>query len=260
ILAEGVEVIVGPVGPQNVRAAVEVSGAAGMLILPGEGADDARGVAPSLEDRGAALARHALAAHAPTVIVLSPEGEYGKRVAAGVQGVVQESASNALKLIRYPSSTTSFKAILDPILSSLRGGAWLIVADQISRTELVLRQLGREGLTIAKANGAGVVVMATGEGIAAASSVLEGVWVAPAAWETEDVRDAMFAAEYQGQEGVLPGDQAWLVWRALALAWQGPQAADVPKSAEPRIYRVQGGQLVEHRPQQAEAAIIRPPE
>jgi hypothetical protein len=110
--------------------------------------------------------------------------------------------------------------------------------------ELLHRQLAREGLTAAGGNNTSTaMVMTTAEALSLAElnerrNVLEGVWMAPVAWP--DAATEAFAAAYRAHEGEPPGDQALLVFRAFARAWQG--GAGEPFSAT--VVRVQGGRIV----------------
>ena len=113
-----------------------------------------------------------------------------------------------------------------------------------ARMELLLRQLAREGLTAAGGNNtATAMIMTTAEALSLAEleehrNVLEGVWMAPVAWP--DAATEAFAAAYRTHEGEPPGDQALLVFRAFARAWQG--GAGEPFSAT--VVRVQRGRIV----------------
>jgi hypothetical protein len=118
-----------------------------------------------------------------------------------------------------------------------------VVPDRLARLELLLRQLVRSGMTADRGDGKGVAALSTGEGLSADAlgpghEILGGVWLAPVAWPTPD-GDA-FADAYTALEGQPPGDQAWLVWRAVATAWGGGPGAP-PVAA---VLRVESGRLV----------------
>jgi len=237
----GVDAVVGPVGAGNVGAATRALGKDIVVVLPGESSEGARGVAPTLEDRCAALVTEARRRRVP-LVVLAPENGYGKRAGRAVEKAAEAQGVKVVLRRDFPEATTSFAPILDPALGALRQGAALVVLDRVDRMELVLRQAARDGFAAA-GNGKAIVVLSTGESLEPAAlggghEVLEGVWLAPAAWPDADA--AGFAEAFRAQEGHEPGDQALLVWRALSAAWQD-RPSEVPRAA---VVRVQGGRLV----------------
>lgn len=246
LVADGAEVIVGPVGASNVRAALAAVGD-DRFVLPGEGTASAHGVAPTLEQRTVALIDHAIAAGATEVIVLVPDNGYGSRVQKAKDSLDQ-SKSKLLKIITYPQSTTSFAPILQPIHGALRKGGALVIGDALPRTELIARQLRRDQFRVAGGKvdkeGTEVMVLATGEGlsldaIGAKHDSLDGVILAPVAHPTAASR--AFEDEYFAQQQARPDDQALLVWRALEAAWSGAASTLEPR---PELVRVQGSNLV----------------
>ncbi len=273
LVERGASMIVGPIAPDGIGAAAESVQGAAELVIPGEGRGEVRGVAPNLEARGEALAAMARARGGQEVVLLRPPTVYGQRVTNGVQAGLEASGAKGLKIIDYPPSTTSFKKILDPIMGALRSGSTvLIIADRLARMELVVRQLGRERVEVDRPESPGLVVMTTGEGVSARAlgrghEILTGVYVAPVAWPSSEAMD--FEAEFIAVAGEPPGDQAWLVWRALHSAWSGGGAA---QSAQPRasVLRVKDGRLVpvettatvevEASASGQAGAIVRPPE
>ena len=273
LVERGATMIVGPIAPDGIGAAVESVQGAAELVIPGEGRGEARGVAPTLEARGQALAAMALARGGQQVVLLRPPTNYGQRVTKGVQAGLGEITSKGLKIIDYSPSTTSFKKVLEPIVGALRSGSTvLIIADRLARMELVVRQLGRERVEVDRPGSPGLVVMTTGEGVSARAlgrghEILTGVYVAPVAWPSQEAMD--FEAEFIALTGEPPGDQAWLVWRALHSAWAGSGAA---QNAQPRaaVLRVERGRLVpvetnatvevEASASGEAGALVRPPE
>jgi ABC-type branched-subunit amino acid transport system substrate-binding protein len=246
LLASGADVLVGPVGPGNVEAAAEVAATAGgrvRLVVPGEASGQVHGVAPTIEARTAALAQAVGRSGRTVAVVLAPDNSYGKRAVAALEKSLPKSGVKSLKTIYYPANTTSFHKVLDPVRSSLKTAA-IVIPDQLGRVELVVRQLVRDGVVVDRPKQPGVPILTTGEGaspetLGTGHEVLDGVLVAPVAWETADA--AGFAEAYTAMEGTGPSDQAWLVYRAVAHAWTGADAMAPPAAA---VLRVEGGRLV----------------
>lgn len=246
LLAGGASVLVGPVGPGNVDAAAEVAAASGgraRLVVPGEGTAKVAGVAPTLEARAQALAQAVGRTGRASVVILAPDNAYAKRAVAAFEKSLPKMGVKSLKTIYYPANTTSFSKFLAPVRSSLKGAA-VIIPDQLARVELVVRQMVRDGVVIDRPKQAGVPVLTTAEGsspeaIGPGHEVLEGVLVAPVGWETPEA--AGFTEAYTAMEGEGPSDQAWLVYRAVAQAWSGAEAATPPAAA---VLRVESGRLV----------------
>lgn len=249
LISSGADLLVGPVGPGNVEAAAEVvagSGGRVRLVVPGEGSDSVAGVAPTIEARAGALAQAVGRTSKSTAIVFAPDNAYGKRAVAALERSLPKNGVKSLKTFYYPTNTTSFAKVLDPARSSLKDAA-VIIPDQLSRAELVVRQLVRDGFAVDRPRQPGVPVLSTAEGvgpdtIGAGHEVLDGVLVAPVAWPTPEA--AGFAETYTAMEGEAPGDQAWLVWRAVARAWSGVDAG--PPTAA--VLRVESGRLVATEP------------
>lgn len=246
LVADGAEVIVGPVGASNVRSALAAIGD-DRFVLPGESTAGARGVAPTLEQRTLALLDHAFASGASQVVILVPNNGYGARVQKA-RGLVDPSQSKLLKVITYPSSTTSFAPILRPIYDSLRDGAAIVVGDALPRTELIVRQLRRERFRVdggqTDSEGTPIMVLGTGEGLAPSAlgpkhDSLDGVILAPVAYPNADSR--AFESEYFAQQQTRPDDQALLVWQALSASWSGAAATLEPDAD---LVRIQGSNLV----------------
>ncbi|PRP91007.1 hypothetical protein ENSA5_59190 [Enhygromyxa salina] len=246
LVADGAEVIIGPVGTSNVRAAISAVGD-DRFLLPGESSASARGVAPTLEERTLALINFARDQGATEVIVLTPENGYGRRVQKAEKSADLKSVKS-LKFITYPSSTTSFSPIVRPHLAALRKGAALIIADALPRTDLIVRELRREQLRVrggrVDSEGTEITVLGTGEGLSSSAigakhASLDGVVLAPAAHP--DPSSRAFEDEYFAQQQQRPDDQALLVWRALEAAWSGASATHEP---EPSLVRIQGSSLV----------------
>ena len=235
----GVDAVVGPIGAANVGASAQVFRGAVAQVLLGESVDGVGGVAPSLEARCAALIAVARRLRVPGVVVVAPANAYGSRAARAIERAAAAEGLKVLHRSDFPLETTSFAPVLAPALGDLRRGAALIVAHHVAGTALILKQAAREGLSATGA-GARLVVLATGESLrpAAVEPVLEGTWLAPSAWESAE--SAEFAAAYAEQEGEPPGDQALLVWRALAASWRG----EAPRPPSPALVKVQGGRLV----------------
>jgi branched-chain amino acid transport system substrate-binding protein len=241
LIGGGAELLVGPVGPGNVEAAAEVvagSGGRVRLVVPGEGSDNVAGVAPTIEARAGALAQAVGRLSKSTAIVFAPDNAYGKRAVAALEKSLPKNGVKTLKTFYYPPGTTSFAKVLDPARSSLKDAA-VIIPDQLSRAELVVRQLVRDGFAVDRPRQPGVPVLSTAEGVGPDTL---GVLVAPVAWPTPEA--AGFAETYTAMEGEAPGDQAWLVWRAVARAWSGVDAG--PPTAA--VLRVESGRLVATEP------------
>ncbi|KIG12785.1 hypothetical protein DB30_01046 [Enhygromyxa salina] len=246
LVADGAEVIIGPVGATNVRAAISAVGD-DRFLLPGESTGSARGVAATLEQRTHALVNFARSRGAREILVMVPDNGYGTRVKS-IEKSVEQSGLKSLKFIVYPGSTTSFAPIVAPLVRELEGGAALIIADALPRTELIVRQLRRERLRVAGGTvdkeGTEVLVLGTGEGLApdaigAKHDSLDGVILSPAAHPDADSR--AFEAEYFAQQHKRPDDQALLVWRAMSAAWSGASATLEPT---PDLVRIQGSNVV----------------
>ncbi|MFO7562219.1 MAG: ABC transporter substrate-binding protein [Enhygromyxa sp.] len=246
LVADGAELIIGPVGASNVRAALATVGD-DRFVLPGESTAGALGIAPTLEQRTIALIDHALAAGASSVIVLVPENGYGARVQKA-RDSLEKTKYKSLKFISYPQSTTSFRPIVQPHYDSLRGGAALVVGDALPRTELIVRQLRRDQFRVSGGKvdkeGTEVLVLGTGEGLAPDAmgpkhESLDGVILAPVAHPNAASR--AFEDEYFAQQRARPDDQALLVWRALEAAWSGAASTLQPR---PELVRIQGSNLV----------------
>jgi ABC-type branched-subunit amino acid transport system substrate-binding protein len=246
LVADGAEVIIGPVGSSNVRAALAAVGD-DRFVLPGEGTAGALGIAPTLEHRAVALIDRALAGGATSVIVLVPDNGYGARVQKS-RDLLEPSQAKSLKIVSYPASTTSFAPILQPLYDSLRNGAAIVVGDALPRTELIVRQLRRDQFRVAGGKvdkeGTEIAVLATGEGLApdaigAKHESLDGVILAPVAHP--DAASRAFEDEYFAQQRTRPDDQALLVWRALQAAWSGASSTVEPRA---ELVRIQGSNLV----------------
>lgn len=246
LVADGAEVIVGPIGTSNVKAAYGAVGD-GRFVIPGEGSGAVRGIAPTLEQRVEALLAHARANGASKVFLLAPDSGYGRRIQKA-RSIRDGIESNYLKIINYKSSETTFEPVLRGALEGLRGGGAILVADALPRTELIARQLRRADLRVAggqiDSEGKEVMVMAMGEGwspsgIDTTHASLDGVILAPVAHPDADSR--AFEDEYQRQQGEAPNDQALLVWRALEAAWRGAAPTLDPQAS---LVQVRRGQLV----------------
>jgi len=234
---------VGPIGADNVRAVTKRVGKSATVHVPGESVGEATGAAPSLEARVNALVDVAVANRADRIVVLVPDNGYGKRVSAAAKS--RASAKNAsASVVVYPPATTSFAPVLDPVIPGLGPKVAVLVGDQMQRTELVVRQLARDGKgPSAGKGGKGPIVLATAEGMsdvqaAGGHDVLAGLWVAPAAAPTADTR--AFTEAFVRVQGEPPSDQALLVFRALQRA----AAGGVPVGAAVHVARVEGGRLV----------------
>jgi ABC-type branched-subunit amino acid transport system substrate-binding protein len=244
LLQDGAQVIVGPVGAANVAAAGQAARAV-PVVTPGEPAGPVAGVAPSLEARAQALVEHVRGTGAEHLVVFAPSNPYGDRMVKALQASLKNKPFKSLKIQRYETTTTSFAATISPVSQSLtRPRAAAVVADSLGRTELLLRQLRRGGLTVDPSGRKGSVVAATGEGVSPAAlgkghEALEGVVLAPVA--SADPAAAAFVEEYTRLEGKSPDPQALLVWMALRRAWSGETGA-APDA--PGLVRIEGGRLV----------------
>lgn len=241
LVAAGVNVIVGPLGPAAIRAAKKRVGGAARLVVPGEPVGDVAditGAAPTLERRVAALIAVAIDRGATEVIVLSPDNSYGKRAQAAATAALAERRSKP-RLITFPPESTSFAPVTDPFVKSLGPRTAVLIADHVARTELIVRQLTRDGKS--PSSKGGPLVLATAEGFAdmpaAGKDVFAQMIVAPTA-ATAGAED--FARAFAAAEGVAPPDMALLVHRALVLAFEGAPPDPMPVV----IARVEGGRLV----------------
>ena len=246
LVADGAEVIIGPVGASNVRSALAAVGD-DRFVLPGESTAGAVGIAPTLEQRTLALIERALADGATSVIVLVPDNGYGARVQKA-RDLLEPSKSKLLKIVTYPEKTTSFAPVVQGLYDNLRKGAAIVVGDALPRTEMIVRQLRRDQFRVAGGKvdkeGTEVRVLATGEGLAPDAigsnhESLDGVILAPVAHPNAASR--AFEDEYFAQQRTRPDDQALLVWRALQAAWSGASATLEPKA---ELVRIQGSNLV----------------
>jgi ABC-type branched-subunit amino acid transport system substrate-binding protein len=240
LLADGADVLVGPIGASNARAVSEAVGRRAQVILPGERIGDASGVAPSLEARIEALTAHAKARGVARVLVAAPDNAYGRRAVAAIRASLEPSLAKSMIIQNYSPDTTTFAPVVGAFLPALRRNAAVIVPDHLSRVELFVRQLARSGK--APSDPESPLVLSTAEGASPGAlqhgNVLDGVWVAPAAAETAD--SGAFVEAYTAAQGEPPGDQALLVYRALQRAMGG--GAD--PSVRPRLMRVERGRLV----------------
>jgi len=243
LVEEGTRVLVGPIGPKNVKAVVgEVDGRA-QVIVPGEGTSKAAGVAPSLEHRVEALVGVARARGCNRLVVLAPDNAYGERAVDAVQAKAK-GFDGELVVRTYPPDTTSFQPHVNPVMTALREDTALLVPDTLARAEMVVRQLARAGRMPAHGDVPGLVVLTTAEGLSpqglsVGHDVLDGVWVAPAA--ARGPESAEFEAAYARLQGEPPGDQGLLVFYALQQAITGQPG---PGAGRTTVTRVQGGRLV----------------
>lgn len=244
--AKGAGVIVGPIGPKLVAAAAAEVGDAAPMVVPGEGRGSARGVAPSLEARVEALVGLAKREGKTRLVVLAPDNGYGKRAIAAAQRLGR-GMSHAVVVRTYPAGATSFASTLNPITTALSDGAALLIADHVSRAEMVVRQLARLGKVPAQVSASGLMVMATAEGASqagldAAGPVFEGVWASPVATAAVAGPGGRgFARAYAQSADQPPGDHAMLVYYAMHMAFTGRAAKG---SGRPPIVRVVGGKFV----------------
>ncbi len=243
LMADGARVMVGPVGAKNVKAVTQQVDGQAALYVPGEGRGAAKGVAPRLEDRVAALIEVARAQGSDRLVVLAPDNSYGKRAAKAVE--TQGTGFEKPLVTRfYPPTTTTFSPHVNPVMTALRGKAALLVPDSLSRTELVVRQVARAGRVPAHDDVPGVLVLTTAEGISAqtlsrARDVLEGVFIAPAAARGPQIEP--FVSAFTAMQGEAPGDQALLLFYALQHAILGRPG---PGAGVTTVTRVAGGRLV----------------
>ena len=227
LVGQGVDVVVGPVGSANVTAVVDALDGTAAVIVPSESRGKAVGVAPSLERRIGRLVAHAKAAGKERLIIVAPDNGYGNRAVKAAKAKARGFPKTTV-VATYPSTTTSFKPVLGPIMTALSPDAALLVADHLPRTETIIRQLLRSGKVPARGASPGLYVLATAEGtdpgiVAAAPDVFEGVWASPVAAIDEPAR--LFADAYAARQGELPSDQALLVFYALRRAMASSASA-----------------------------------
>jgi ABC-type branched-subunit amino acid transport system substrate-binding protein len=240
LIAAGADAIVGPIGVGPIDAVTQAVGNRVEVIVPGEGRGAAKGVAPTLESRVAALVAHARGAGVRRFLVVAPEGAYGRRAVKAIEVNLEDREAKGLIVQMYPLSTTSFAPVLAPLQPAFRDGTALLVPDHMNRVELVVRQLHRSGHPPA-APDAGLLVLTTGEGADAAAlergrKVFDELRMAPTAVPTDAA--AAFVEAYRLAEGERPGDQALLVFYAFRRALLGDTAGAVA-----RVLRVESGQL-----------------
>ncbi len=231
LVDEGATVIVGPIGASNVRAVHDAVGSEVPIVVPGEPAGGALGVAPPLEERIEGLVRLAQANGARQIMVLTPANGYGRRALRAIEAAVGKSAKDDLVVQTYPANTTSFQPLITPLLGGLRPGGAILVPDHLSRLESVVRQLIRLDRAPSASGEEGVMVLSTAEGADAqalidARKILAEVWVAPTAWTSDDTAD--FEQAFLDAEGRPPGDQELLVYRAFQRALQSGDAGPPP--------------------------------
>lgn len=242
LVADGADVIVGPVGPANVRAVADAVGDDTRIIVPGEPIDDVEGVAPTLERRLSALVKAARRQGAERFLVAAPDNGYGQRAVKSIRASLEKSERKALIVQFYPPSTTSFAPVLAPLFPALGRKTALLVPDHLRRVELLLRQLTRSARPASQTAAEGLLVLSTAEGsepktVRAMGAALEHLYVCPAAVVGKGAE--AFGDAYQASQGEPPGDQALLVFYAL-------QSALVARSTKPRarVRRVEEGELV----------------
>jgi ABC-type branched-subunit amino acid transport system substrate-binding protein len=241
LVGEGARVLVGPLGPKNVKAVLGEVDRQALVIVPGESTGSAAGVAPSLEQRVKALVERARARGCDRLVVLAPANAYGERAVAAAKA---KGFPGEVVVRTYPPETTSFQPHVNPIMAALRGDAALLVPDTLARTEMIVRQLARAGRMPAHGDVPGLVVLSTAEGLSPQGleqgrDVLEGVFVAPAA--ARGPASAEFEAAYARLQGEPPGDQGLLVFYAVQHAITGQPG---PGAGRTTLTRVQGGRLV----------------
>ncbi len=246
LVAAGATAIVGPIGPNNVKAAVARIGASARLWIPGEPVGDVPGSAPTLEARVAALVDVAIERGSERLIVLVPDSGYGRRASGAAKKRSGGTRLGTPQVVTYPVDTTSFGPILDPIGPAIGARTSILIGDAMARTELIVRQLARAGKG-PRRDDAGPFIVATAEGISEAEAgvghdVLAGMWIAPAAAVSADAR--AFADAYAQAEGQPPSDHALLVFQAVRAAATGAKAHAAPV----QIVRVLGGRLVVQSP------------
>lgn len=244
LLGRGVRVVVGPLGAKNVKAVAGFVDDRALMIVPGEGSGSAVGTAPSVELRVESLVARAQVDGRKRLVVLAPDNGYGRRAIKAARATAPGGFDEPVVVRTYPANTTSFAPILNPVMTALRDDAALLVPDTLARGELLLRQLARAGKLAARGDEPGLMVLTTAEGIEPSTlrdgrDVLEGVWVAPAGPRGSFTET--FESAYQARQGVLPGDQAILVYHALVHAVTGQPG---PGAGQVTRLRIEGGQLV----------------
>jgi ABC-type branched-subunit amino acid transport system substrate-binding protein len=248
LVGQGADVVVGPVGPSNVRAVASVLPESVDVIVPGESVGRAIGVAPTLEGRVQALVVRARSLGVTRFVVAAPANGYGNRAVEAIEKALERKESKSLIIQRYDVSTTSFAPTLAPLMPALGKGAALIVPDTLKRTELLVRQLARSDHNPSADGVEGTVVLGTGEGagpdqLGAGHEILDGVWLAPVAVAVGNPAVEQFAEAYAAEQGSYPSDQALLVYLAMRRALTGDTSAPVARTVV-----VQGGRLVAAAP------------
>ncbi len=236
----GAAIVVGPVGAPNVAAAAKVGVP---LQVPGEASKGAEGSGATLEARVDALIDYAKAQGRRSLVVLVPNNPYGERVRAAAKTRADKQGLT-FSVAAYEASTTSFAPVLAGVEaawkdSKAEGSVAILVGDAMPRVDLIARQLRRSGKVL---DASALLMLSTAEGFSSQDvgpghEALQGVALSPAAVATED--DAAFVNAYFEREGKQPGDQALLVWQALA------RAVGVKKGPlVPALIRAQGGHIV----------------
>jgi outer membrane PBP1 activator LpoA protein len=99
LLADGADVIIGPIGASNVKSAITADSGS-RFLLPGESAGTTRGVAPTREARALALVEFARSSGATEIRVLTPDSGYGRRVKA-IEKSLEPGHYKSLKFLEY---------------------------------------------------------------------------------------------------------------------------------------------------------------
>lgn len=239
LLADGAQVIVGPLSRSQVTRVRSFLAPGMQILLPGEGTGGAKGVAPSLESRISGLLRHAKGQKRSSLVAMVPQNRYGDRVAKRLA----RSGVGSSSVFRYPADATSFYNWTSKVRAKLAPGAALLVADSLGRTEMIVRQLRRDDFDLSGAGPQSPLLLLSAEGwspeqLQGAHAVFEGAVVAPSAGPSAD--SLGFEREYRLQQGKAPGAQAFLLWEALRRVWHAKAKA---AAAKVRLYRVVDEQL-----------------
>ena len=230
-------VIVGPVGAKQTRAVAAAVAGRARVITPGPPTGLAEGVAPTLEDRVAALARRGLELGCSGAwTLLHATGAYGRRGAKHFKQLGHTSEFETLVrdgapiTLTYTASETSFAKLLRSKPAAFAPGRCVMVIDTLARTSAIARQLRRDAVTLGDE---GLHYFSTAEGLdaraLAGESILAGTIVAPVA--VPAARSA-FQDSFRLATGKPADDQALLLWSAMKRAlWEDAQDMGVRESA-----------------------------
>jgi ABC-type branched-subunit amino acid transport system substrate-binding protein len=253
LVAQGVETVIVPPTRSQAQAVANALTGQVRLLGPLESIPGVDGSAAGLSARVDAMVRLARREKKTRIVVLVPDQSYGKQV---LNHAIRSAkrAGIAVKSVVYPPKATSFHAFVSAPVQDALAGAAVLIGDSMARTELIVRQLRRDGLEPNSQDQRSPLVLATGEGLSAdlvsgRHAAFDGVWFAPAAPNLG--QSAIFNQEFARQQGYSPDDQAHLVREAIRTAIDGQNApsssptSDVVTKVAPALLRIFNEQIVQ---------------